>query len=471
PDEDRWVATNALRLARVRGVPVVVLASYGAVDGGQHVLIQVLAADAAVARTVLTDLDAAVTTDSFLRGRVLTMTTATSASGPRTAVDIDERPGVVADDVVLPTDVLERLEAVVVDPTRDAARVLGCGQPLPRGVLLHGPSGAGMSDAVRYLVSQSPDTTAFLLPGTSLASLPPADSAALVREVMTAAQQLAPTLVVLEDADLVAEDRRGPGDDAATGPASPHGPAVRPALAELLDLLVETDEDADVAVVLTTHRIEALAETLARQPDRLDLVLEVPLPDVVARERLFARAARALPVTSAGIRTAAEAAVATPYAFPARVVRRAVLDAVAADGEVDDARLVATVRALLDERAQLRTAMGAGPVSRQHEAAPETAGSVAEVRGAGDVLAVIRAREAQRDAFGAEGALGGTGLHADGLVHADGLGGESGHDGDDDLGGGGGVDEWIGSSDDVDGDVDDGLSGEDLLDLDLDDED
>ena len=544
PDEVRCVATNALRLVWTDGGPVVVFAI--GTPGEQGARVEVLAADSEAARSVLAAIDDAVWADSSLRGRVVSFRTAAfvPSSPPNSpsfshlspVIDFHERHRLIANDVVLPAGRLTRVESVVLGMSRNAAWLRAAGQHVPRGVLLYGPPGSGKTHTVRYLLSQSPETTAFILPGTLLGSMRAGDMnedgpADLIRQVLATARQLTPAIVVLEDVDLldvghVADDADRPGltQDLA-------------ALSELHD-----DEDSDVAVILTTSHVESLEQALARCPGVIDLSLEVPLPDVDLRERLFARSARAVPVTSAGVRTAAEAALATPGSFPRQAVRRAVLDALSAGTEVDDASLVSAVRALMAEREELRTAtsktdprgrrssvervVGGGPVaaglgaaesraaetdsarpnaagpeihgSSEHSDGPWAEGSVPEVRGAGDVLAVLRAREGRRDSFGTEGAFSG-GRHGDGpgsgggleSEHLDGghhagtsgyggpgasLGGGVGFDGDDGLGEGDGLDGGDGlDREDLDveviDDLDDGLSGEDLLDLDLDDED
>ncbi|MGO1439131.1 MAG: AAA family ATPase [Brevibacterium yomogidense] len=560
PDEVRFVATNGLRLIRVDRVPVVVFArdfrgdSHGDSRGDTGVRVEVLAADLPAARSALEKIDAAVWAVSSLRGRVVSFRTATSGlytvqspstlqspstqhspsalprppALPHPVIDFVERPGLTADDVVLPAGRLTRVESIVLGMTQNAAGLRAAGQHLSRSVLLHGPAGSGKTHTVRYLLSQSPETTAFILPGTFLSSLRAGDSptdatyvdathadsmhgaarredgaAGFIRQVLATARQLTPAIVVLEDVDLI--DAGHAADDAD-----------RSGLAHVLDALDELrdDEDADIAVILTTRDAAAIQQALARRPRVIDLALEVPQPDVGERERLLARSARALPVTAAGLRTAAEAAVATPGSFPRHAVRSAVLGALSQGAEVDDARLLSAVRALMAERYELRTASpeatgdDRGPTATEpHESSepsewPWPDGTVAEVRGAGDVLAVLRAREGQRDSFGADGAFrsghheanpgGDGGLGGDhglggGVGSADhGLGGGAGFD-DGGLGGGRGFDDDDpGEGDGLDGgdgldhggrdvevidDLDDGLSGEDLLDLDLDDED
>ena len=67
------------------------------------------------------------------------------------------------------------------------------------------------------------------------------------------ARALQPSIVVLEDCDLIAEDR-----------SFGHGP--QPLLFEVLDAMDGLDDDADVAFVLTTNRVEALEHALRSGP-------------------------------------------------------------------------------------------------------------------------------------------------------------------------------------------------------------
>ncbi|WIY05047.1 AAA family ATPase [Amycolatopsis mongoliensis] len=81
-------------------------------------------------------------------------------------------------------------------------------------------------------------------------------------------------MVVLEDVDLIAQDRS-------------HGPL----LFTLLDAMDGVGGDADVTFLLTTNRASELEKALADRPGRVDLAVEIPLPDSTGREELLRRAA------------------------------------------------------------------------------------------------------------------------------------------------------------------------------------
>src|SRR5207253_6086187 len=117
-------------------------------------------------------------------------------------------------------------------------------------------------------------TTVIVLTGQSIRFVEPA--AALAR-------RLQPSMVVLEDVDLIAMDR-----DFSEGP--------NPLLFTLLDAMDGVGADADVTFVLTTNRADILEHALADRPGRVDLAIEIPRPDAECRRRLISLYARDLPV-------------------------------------------------------------------------------------------------------------------------------------------------------------------------------
>ncbi|MCL6091885.1 MAG: AAA family ATPase [Actinobacteria bacterium] len=108
--------------------------------------------------------------------------------------------------------------------------------------------------------------TVILLTGTGLGAIE--TSCAMARE-------LAPSLVVLEDVDLVAQERSIPGA---------HG---QPLLFQLMNELEGINDDVDVAFVLTTNRPDLLEPALAARPGRVDLAVELARPDAEGRRRLI----------------------------------------------------------------------------------------------------------------------------------------------------------------------------------------
>ncbi len=137
-----------------------------------------------------------------------------------------------------------------------------------------------------------------------------------VGAVTELARDLQPAVVVLEDVDLVAEDRS-------------HGPASIPVLFDLLDAMDGAAPDADLLFLLTTNRADLLEPALAARPGRVDVAVEIELPDAAARMRLLALYGRGVPLalTEADIATAVERTEDTTASFLKELIRRSVLEA------------------------------------------------------------------------------------------------------------------------------------------------
>ncbi|HVD13256.1 MAG TPA: AAA family ATPase [Actinomycetota bacterium] len=111
------------------------------------------------------------------------------------------------------------------------------------------------------------DRTVVLLAGREVGLIPRA---------CAMARLLQPSMVILEDVDLIAEDRNR------------QEPGCTPLLFELLNEMDGLSDDADVIFLLTSNRPELLEPALAARPGRVDLAVEVPLPDAACRRRLIA---------------------------------------------------------------------------------------------------------------------------------------------------------------------------------------
>jgi hypothetical protein len=228
------------------------------------------------------------------------------------ALEFGEVPGTARDDVVLPEAVLTRVErhALGVAAHRDA--LLQAGQHLKRGLLLYGPPGTGKTHTMRYLIGQLSGYTRLLLTGRALHAI--GSAAELARD-------LQPSVVVLEDVDLVAEERG-------------FGPGTSPVLFDLLDAMDGAAPDADLLFVLTTNRADLLEPALAARPGRVDVAVEIDLPDSDARRRLLALYGGSLPMrlSDSEIAEVIERTDGVTASFLKELLRRAVLEALA-DGD------------------------------------------------------------------------------------------------------------------------------------------
>ena len=197
----------------------------------------------------------------------------------------------------------------VVDFLRDPERFARLGARVPKGLLLYGPPGTGKTHTTRYLLGRMTDYTRLVLTGRALVA---------VGSVAALARDLHPAVVVLEDVDLVAEDRS-------------FGPAASPVLFDLLDAMDGGAPDADLLFLLTTNRADLLEPALAARPGRVDVAVEISLPDATGRQRLLDLYGRQVPLTLTDDETAAavERTEGVTASFLKELVRRSLLEALA----------------------------------------------------------------------------------------------------------------------------------------------
>lgn len=332
----RQVVSAGVHLFRWNGNAVVVrVMGYAPQFGREEALLEVIAADRAVAESLIDRLRVLMDERSVLRGQIITFGSDPYGRG-MAGITFLERPSLAASDVVLPEGALDRIGAHVVGIGEQRDRLRAHGQHLKRGVLLFGPPGTGKTHTVRYLLSSTPGTTAVLLSGGALAHIHTAAKVARAHQ---------PAIVVLEDVDLVAEDR-----SFAMGP--------QPLLFEVLDALDGLDADADVAFLLTTNRVADLELALSQRPGRVDLAVEIPLPDEAGRRALFRLYAAQL-FSDGALADAAARSEGTTASFAKELVRRAVLHGALAGQDPSDEHLESALDELLsDSEALTRSLLG-----------------------------------------------------------------------------------------------------------------
>jgi len=340
PGVDRQVVSVGVRLMTFDGRPIAVLQRDANEQWGRSSpSLDVMAVDRETSAAFLSLLRREMRENSVLRGQVLSFTSDQYGSSLG-GVTFLERPAIDASDVVLPGDTLAKIERHVVLLGEHRDDLLRAGQHLKRGILLYGPPGTGKTHTVRHLLSRSPETTAILLSGNTLG---------LVKEAAQIARAMEPAMVVLEDCDLVAEDR-----DMVGSPDS--------MLFELLEALDGLDGDADVTFLMTTNRPDLLERALSQRPGRIDLAVEIPLPDGSGRRQLFALYAQGLAFSSEALALAAERAEGVTASFAKELIRRAVLAAAVAQQRPADSHLAAALDELLsDQEAFTRSLLASGP--------------------------------------------------------------------------------------------------------------
>ncbi|MDQ3308235.1 MAG: AAA family ATPase [Actinomycetota bacterium] len=295
-----------------------------------HVVANRAGSAAAIAATVR----ALAVQHNVFRGQVISF--GHEMFGERSAVlQFHDRPTMTADDVILPAETLAMIRRQVVGVAEHREQLLAARQHLKRGLLLYGPPGVGKTHTVRYLVSRLLDVTIVELTG---------DSLRLISTACSVARTLQPAMIVVEDVDLIAEDR------------GMH-PGHHPLLFQLLNEMDGLAEDADVVFLLTTNRADVLEPALAARPGRVDQAVSLELPDAAARRRLYDLYRGDLVVDEAHLDSVIERTDQVTASFLKELLRRAAL--IAADEATEEHLSVSAEQldAALDELLDTRNAM------------------------------------------------------------------------------------------------------------------
>ncbi len=302
-----------------------------------EVVLQIAGEDQGQLEAVLGEIRQLTSERSVFRGQVISFGPEVFGLGRQTPMNFLERPAVGRDQIVLPDDVLENIERQVLGVGRHSSRLLASGQHLKRGVLLHGAPGTGKTHTVRYLLGQLPDMTVIVISGRALGR---------IREACSVARSLQPAVIVVEDVDLIAEQREA-------------RPGEHPLLFQLLNEMDGLKPAADVTFLLTTNRADLLEPALAARPGRVDLAAELPLPDAAARRRLIRLYQGNLVLDLAEEGALIKRTEGVTAAFLKELLRKAALlsceDDEAGEGpvRVTDAHLAAALGQLLDSSNQL----------------------------------------------------------------------------------------------------------------------
>ena len=302
-------AQMAVWLGHVDGAPVAVLNVAGSEHGPrQGITVEVMAAERALASTVLAQIRSLMDLHNVYRGKVLSFT---HTEYGRFGLTFHRVPRLGRQNVILPQDDLDAIERHTVGIAEHADALKAAARHLKRGLLLYGPPGTGKTLSVMYLCNRMPGRTTLLLTGPGAGAL---------GQAVAIARSMQPSMVVLEDVDLVAMERTLPGMQN------------NPLLFQLLNEMDGLAEDADVIFVLTTNRVDLLEPALAARPGRIDQAVEIRLPDAESRRRLFGLYLDGIRHEIDDLEPYVARTDGVSAAFIRELVRRALLDVIAAAG-------------------------------------------------------------------------------------------------------------------------------------------
>ena len=219
------------------------------------------------AQAILAELAKRLAANSIYRGRALSFEVTRSYGGDQGTLRVHRFPRITLDQIILPKKTLDVLERTVFRFVAVRKSLLEHGFSTKRGLLLYGAPGTGKTHFIRYLISQLEGHTSLIVT---------AEQVVAFDQIMAIARALQPSIVVIEDADLLARAR-----EAREGDCS------QMLLNSLLNHMDGLTEDAEILFLLTTNRPETLEEAVRDRPGRIDQAIEIPKPDAECRARLL----------------------------------------------------------------------------------------------------------------------------------------------------------------------------------------
>ncbi len=332
---------TGLYLAHDGKEPVALLIS-GPRDWHNTVDLEVMALDPARAEHILGTLRSSMRAYNVYRSHIVSL-----APGNNGTLDIQfhHLPEIQRNNIILPEGVLGRVERQTIGFSQLNERLKAAGRHIKRGLLLYGPPGTGKTLTAMYLAHQMRGRTTLLLTGRGVG---------LLERSCTMARLLQPATIILEDVDLIAEER------------TEQDSGCNVLLFELLNQMDGLADDADVLFLLTTNRPDILEPALAARPGRIDQAIEIPLPDSDCRRRLFELYALGLTLRLEHLPELIEQTEGVSAAFIRELMRKAALFSADESDEseaivVEDRHIDEALKELVFEGGELtKRLLGAG---------------------------------------------------------------------------------------------------------------
>ena len=149
------------------------------------------------------------------------------------------------------------------------------GHKMPRGILLHGPSGTGKTLMAKAVATQS-EANFVSVRGPELLSKWVGESERGIREIFKRARQSAPCVIFFDEIDSIAPIRGAGGETAVT----------ERVVSQLLTELDGMENMHGVVVLAATNRADMIDPALLR-PGRFDKIIQIPLPDKESRKSIL----------------------------------------------------------------------------------------------------------------------------------------------------------------------------------------
>ena len=186
-----------------------------------------------------------------------------------------ENPDVSWEEIGGLVEVKRELQEAVEWPMKYPGLYEKLGHKMPRGILLHGPSGTGKTLLAKAVATES-EANFVSVRGPELLSKWVGESERGIREIFRRARQASPCVIFFDEIDSIAPIRGAGGETAVT----------ERVVSQLLTELDGMENMHGVVVLAATNRADMIDTALLR-PGRFDKIIQIPMPDKESRKKIL----------------------------------------------------------------------------------------------------------------------------------------------------------------------------------------
>ncbi|MHA2073105.1 MAG: AAA family ATPase [Candidatus Hodarchaeales archaeon] len=197
-----------------------------------------------------------------------------------------EQPDITFDDIGGLDDIKQILREQIKWQFESPEILKSMGVKPSRGMLLYGPPGTGKTLLAKAVATEI-QANFIAIKGPELLSVWFGESAKMIRELFSRAQKISPCILFFDEIDAMVPRR---GGDVTEG-----GREIDSTVNQLLTLLDGMGVNQGIYVMGATNRPSALDLALLR-PGRLDKLILIPSPDILARKEILEVHTRNVPI-------------------------------------------------------------------------------------------------------------------------------------------------------------------------------